>query len=155
MTASRISGFSSVDKSPASPPVTHPRSTRRCTLPERVSGSVGSTSTAAGRIGLPKASARWSLTSPGSAGSPALPDACTTRTATSPLVGCAMPTAAAAVTPGTSQARASSSLGPTRFPAIFRTSSDRPGTSKVPSSNRIARSPWTQTPSMVRQYASR
>src|SRR6185437_14450128 len=75
--------------------------------------------------------------------------------ATSPLTSCGTPTAAASATKGCATTADSSSAGPSRLPAMFSVSSERPCRNQKPSSSTNAQSPCTQTPGSRRQYVSR
>ena len=62
--------------------------------------------------------------------------------------------AAASVTAGWPTSTDSTSAGPTRLPAIFSVSSERPWMYQKPSSSTKAQSPWTQTSGQRDQYVS-
>ena len=146
-------GLSSAERSPGSSPSQAARATRRMILAERVRGRSGTTTTAAGRTGLPIAATTASVTSAASVSGSTRTSARRThsRTATSPRISSGIPMAAASTTAGWPTAIASSSAGPTRLPATFRVSSDRPWRYQKPSRSRTAQSPWIQIPGTRRQ----
>ncbi len=150
--ADSISGLSSVERSPGSSPLTPSQQDPAVDLARPGQGHrihdehrLGAKRLAE-RLGR-----RGSTTSPGSDTSAFRAGvATTTMTGTWPLVGWGTPTAAAAMTPSTSTAMDSISVGPIRLPATFKTSSDQPDDlPRRVQAWRTARSPWTHRPGRV------
>src|SRR5262245_25301378 len=124
--ASSASGFSTDERSPGSVPRAAALTARRTIFALRVFGSAATNTTRSGRKAFPRTSLTRSATSPARSAPPSSPAATQTSQATSPFTSCGTPIAAASTTRGCETAADSSSAGPTRFPAIFSVSSERP-----------------------------
>jgi len=122
----------------------------------RVFGSADTNNTRSGAKALPSSAAASDRSSAASSSEGSAPGTSAQNTqATSPLTSCGTPTAAASATKGCATTADSSSAGPSRLPAMFSVSSERPCRNQKPSSSTNAQSPCTQTPGSRRQYVSR
>ena len=78
----------------------------------------------------------------------------TKQTTASPLISCGTPITPASATAGWPTSTDSTSAGPSRLPAIFSVSSERPWMYQKPSGSTYAQSPWTHTSGQRDQYVS-
>jgi hypothetical protein len=100
----------------------------------RVLGSSRANSTRSGRIAFPIERTTSSTSSARSASDACWPGRSTAKhTTLSPLISCGTPMAAASATAGWPTSTDSTSAGPTRLPAIFSVSSERPWMNQKPS----------------------
>ena len=145
--SSSAAGSSSVERSPGSASSASARTARRTIFCERVFGSARVNSTRSARKALPSCSSMLRDSSARSSSLASRPGASTAKhQAASPLSACGMPIVQASTTAGCATSADSYSDDPTRFPATFSASSERPCRNHSPSASIDAQSPCTQTP---------
>src|SRR5204862_4179482 len=136
LTAVTAAGFSSDERSPGSRPRYVARITRRMILALRVFGRSRVNNTRSGLSALPIWRATRSDSSLRSASEGRWRGRSTTKqTMASPFTSCGTPTTPASATATCETSTDSTSAGPSRLPAIFNVSSERPWMNQNPSSS--------------------